>query len=235
MKKSLKQESLTKLGRIIPYKKELNKITGSIGGSIFLKQLMYWDEKNNGKFYKFLEPCNHKLYQPGDSWTEDLGLSAKVIRKVIKKIGFKRGAGVSNQIKKENSLFDYYTDKDRVTFYILNRTKTKNVISDVCEQAEKELQKKQKAHVLKKNDNLIYIKEFTKYLETFNILFKTNYRKTEGNFKNFIKIIRNGYSLNKLIEALNKMSKDETYINSDFTRPGYILSSDEILNKVLYS
>ena len=70
---------------IIPYRKELNLITGGALESIFLAQLLYWYEVNDcNEFFKFREPCEHSLYKEGDSWVEELGFSIKIINRIIK-------------------------------------------------------------------------------------------------------------------------------------------------------
>ena len=61
---------------IIPYRKELNKITGGITSTILLQQVIYWHQQMEGKpFFKFIEPCDHKEYKKGDSWCEELGMT----------------------------------------------------------------------------------------------------------------------------------------------------------------
>ena len=93
---------------IIPYRKELNLITGGALESIFLAQLLYWYEVNDcNEFFKFREPCEHSLYKEGDSWVEELGFSIKIIDRIIK-------------VFKDKGFLTTRTTMDRVTFYNLN-------------------------------------------------------------------------------------------------------------------
>lgn len=93
---------------IIPYRKELNLITGGALESIFLAQLLYWYEVNDcNEFFKFREPCEHSLYKEGDSWVEELGFSIKIIDRIIK-------------VFKDKGFLTTRTTMDRVTYYALN-------------------------------------------------------------------------------------------------------------------
>ena len=71
---------------VILYRKELNKITGSVTASILLQQVIYWHNKVGGEFYKFILPCSHPLYKSGDSWTEELGFSRKEFTTAMKRL-----------------------------------------------------------------------------------------------------------------------------------------------------
>lgn len=50
----------------------------------FLARVRRWRKKSVKPFYKFLKPCQHKLYRPGDSWCEELGMSENTVRKHMK-------------------------------------------------------------------------------------------------------------------------------------------------------
>lgn len=105
------------------YRPELNKITGSIAGTILLQQICYWFDKRGGKpFYKFKEPCSHDAYKEGDSWCEELGITREIFDSAIGKIGFKKGTPPKYQeIKSENeAIVIYWTDSQRLTWYTVN-------------------------------------------------------------------------------------------------------------------
>lgn len=72
---------------IIPYVKELRAITGSVVGCLVMQQLDYWFATHPDGFWKFLEPCEHDQYTPGDSWTEELGLSPEAFTTAFDRIG----------------------------------------------------------------------------------------------------------------------------------------------------
>ena len=92
----------------IPYRKELNVITGGIIPTLVLQQIIYWWGKNGGQpFYKFIEPCDHKLYRDGDSWTEEIGISKKQFISAFKKLS---ATGICSK----------KIDMNRVTLYSIN-------------------------------------------------------------------------------------------------------------------
>jgi len=71
----------------IPYVKELYPLAGSVSGCLLMQQLDYWFERREEGYYKFLEPVDHEKYQPGGSWTEELGFSKDEFRTAFDKIG----------------------------------------------------------------------------------------------------------------------------------------------------
>lgn len=61
---------------IVLYRPRWNELTGSVTGTVFLSQVLYWWIKSGRKpFYKFNAPCEHRQYKAGDSWQEELGMS----------------------------------------------------------------------------------------------------------------------------------------------------------------
>lgn len=110
---------------LIPYRKSLRRIAGSVTATILLQQMIFYDRKMGGAFYKFKSPCEHELYKQGDSWTEKLGFSKKEFDTALKRIGTKitRGASKKEARNKTDStgLVIYWTDANRVTWYHLNR------------------------------------------------------------------------------------------------------------------
>lgn len=110
---------------LVSYRKSLRKLTGSVTSAILLQQVLYWFTRQGYQtFYKFKEPCNHKLYKPGDSWTEELGFSKREFDGALKRIGTKITSG-----KKKTALLEgrditnvvlYWIGNDRVTWYEIN-------------------------------------------------------------------------------------------------------------------
>ena len=99
---------ISKDNEIIPYRKELNAITGGVTATILLQQIIYWYSNNGNKpFYKFIEPCQHEKYTAGDSWCEELGFSRKELLTAMKKL-------------EDLSIVSKKTNMNRVTFYTLN-------------------------------------------------------------------------------------------------------------------
>lgn len=116
---------------LISYRPSLNKITDSVTATILLQQIIfYWKISGKKKFYKFREPCKHKKYRDGDSWTEVLGFSLSEFDGAIKKVGFKKGK-TKNRIKKEDAFVVYYRDKEGLTWYELQENRLREAFSQI--------------------------------------------------------------------------------------------------------
>jgi len=113
---------------LIIYRPRLNQITGSVLSSILLHQIIYWAYKSNNLFYKFKEPCNHKLYKPGDSWTEELGFTRWEYETALKRIAEKYNP--KNEEIPTDSIVIYYTDIRRLTWYSVNWNKLNTAIEE---------------------------------------------------------------------------------------------------------
>lgn len=119
---------------IILYRPEFNQITGSVTASILLQQIIYRYTRNDRQpFYKFKEPCNHKLYTNGDSWTEELGFTKKEFDGAIKKIGFKRTSKTQN-VENTTKPIEYWTDLNRVTYYKINEDVLEPMLKKIYEE-----------------------------------------------------------------------------------------------------
>lgn len=92
----------------IPYVKELQPLAYSVAGCILMQQLDYWFERYPDGFYKFMESSEHPRYKPGESWCEELGMSADEFRTAFDKIGTRY---------KSKSQFEQAEDKFQGKFY----------------------------------------------------------------------------------------------------------------------
>lgn len=92
----------------IPYVKELQPLAYSVAGCILMQQLDYWFERYQDGFYKFMEPSEHPRYRAGESWCEELGMSADEFRTAFDKIGTRH---------KSKSQFEQAEDKFQGKFY----------------------------------------------------------------------------------------------------------------------
>lgn len=92
----------------IPYVKELQPLAYSVAGCILMQQLDYWFERYPDGFYKFMEPSEHPRYKTGESWCEELAISADEFRTAFDKIGTRY---------KSKSQFEQSTDKFQGKFY----------------------------------------------------------------------------------------------------------------------
>lgn len=116
--------------RLITYRPSLRAIGKTVVGTIVLQQIIYWADKKKGeKFYKFGSPCSNALYNEGDSWEEEVGISAKELSTALKQFAFKLGSkskkacadkGLDYAEERESHVVTYYTDANRVTWYMLN-------------------------------------------------------------------------------------------------------------------
>lgn len=102
--------------KLIVYRKELNKITGSVTATILLQQLIFHASHNKYEpFYKFIEPCNNELYKDGDSWIEELGFTVHEFRTAYKKL-------------EDLEIVSKKTNMNRVSFYTINKSHLGNLI-----------------------------------------------------------------------------------------------------------
>jgi hypothetical protein len=135
--------------KIIYYPKLL-PIGVTATGTILLQQLEYWFEFTGGHpFYKFLEPCKHKLYRDKDSWTEELGFSKEEFRNAFSNIGkaFKSKTEYEaaedpfcrtnrNGERIDDYLYCSYYDKvQHVTYYFRNHDRVASAIRKAWEDA----------------------------------------------------------------------------------------------------
>ena len=103
---------------------ELNKLTGSQGATAVLCVLEYRFKKQRGGFFKFIEPCLHRLYKEGDSLSEELGVARKSISRAFKKIGVKYNSRTDFENaadKFQGKLYaSYYERHTNLTFFVRN-------------------------------------------------------------------------------------------------------------------
>lgn len=103
---------------IIPYRKDLNDITGCVTASILLSQMLYWWKYSGGEFYKFKEPCKHEKYNEGDSWCEELGYSKKQFDGAFKRL---EDAGFASK----------RITIDRLTYYSINEENLRKALNGI--------------------------------------------------------------------------------------------------------
>lgn len=108
----------------IPYVKELQSLTGSVAGCILMQQLDYWFERFPDGFWKFLEPSSHSKYRLGDSWIEELGMSAGEFRTAFDRLGIRhksKGIFDEAQDKFQSKFYCSYLDRrENLTYYFRN-------------------------------------------------------------------------------------------------------------------
>lgn len=118
MELSMKQHNFVK------YNPGIDQITGSQQGTLILSALEFWFIKKPEGFYKFMEPCSHRLYKKGDSWLEEVGLVRKRFARAFEVFGIKYSSRSTFENAKDKfkgklyaSYYDRYTNR---TFFIRN-------------------------------------------------------------------------------------------------------------------
>lgn len=111
----------------IPYVKELHPLTGSVIGCLVMQQLDYWFTTQPEGFYKFLEPADHPAYKKGDSWVEELGMSADEFRYAFDRISIRYKSRTEyEKASKTGDLFkgkfycSYIDRRANLTYYFRN-------------------------------------------------------------------------------------------------------------------
>lgn len=145
------ENALTLSSRTIPYSKEAREVTGSVTSAILWQQLEYRFSTNKNGFYKFIEPCQHKKYRTGDSWTEELGFSRDEFRSAFDRIGVRHnGVSVFKKLDKEGKAFfngetevmycSVYDKKSNLTYYFRNSKAVSKNIDKMLKQNEETTQ-----------------------------------------------------------------------------------------------
>lgn len=156
-------EIIAKDNDIIPYRKELNAITGGITATILLQQIIYRFVNNGNKaFYKFIEPCNHEKYTEGDSWCEELGFTRKEFLTAIKKL-------------EDAGLVSKKTNMQRLTYYTLNQGDLDKALKGIYINAKRGFTKMPKGDLDNKEtenttENTTNIKEKNKKETAFDLV-----------------------------------------------------------------
>lgn len=98
---------------------------GSNNTAIAFARLMYWFGKKPDGFYKFKEKCIHPLYKVGDSWSEDLKMTKRILDPVLKRLVThhkSKNAYRESKDKFAGKMFCSYTERNtNKTFYFMNR------------------------------------------------------------------------------------------------------------------
>jgi len=111
----------------------LDQITGNILASIIVGNLEYWFDKKTDGFYKFIEPCSHRLYKKGDSWLEESGISGKRFARAFDKIGTRHrslSAFEQAEDKFEGKLYaSYYNRHTNQMFFVRNHELANEILN----------------------------------------------------------------------------------------------------------
>jgi len=128
---------LAKTARAIPYNGFLRPICKSVTSAILFQQLEYWFDKQDDKFYKFLEPCKNTAYKEGDSWIEELSFSKDEFRGAFDNIGVRYSSKKEYDLcpddKFQGMFYLSYHDKIKgMTWYMRNNELIEKTINEIC-------------------------------------------------------------------------------------------------------
>jgi hypothetical protein len=109
----------------VPYWPSFHDVAGTTSAAVLLQQIFFrYASTHPEPFYKFKEPCKHKLYRPGDSWIEELHWTAEEFDGALKRIATKSVSGTNKAGLFEKTdptgLVIYWTTTHRVTYYTVN-------------------------------------------------------------------------------------------------------------------
>lgn len=139
--------------RVIAYRPEFRDVFPnkrlSATSTILFQQILFRfkpDKSKQGEpFYKFKEPCEHRLYRDGDSWCEELGFTKKEFDTALKHIAYRYSkTNEADKVDGYKTLDDclkdhaivYQVDSNRLTNYHVNEALTNQMIEDLYRENE---------------------------------------------------------------------------------------------------
>ncbi len=122
--------------KMVTYRPEWRKITGSVTSTILLQQIIFhWNKSGRRPFYKFKEPSlKNELYKKGDSWTEELGFGRTEFDSAIRRIGqkfSKKRIKEHPEIQTHTKFVEYWTDEKHLTWYTIHELNLKNLLIEL--------------------------------------------------------------------------------------------------------
>ena len=126
--------------KTIYYYPELREEVGSINAVIIMGYLESCFSERGQVFYKFMEPCNHRDYIKGQSFVEELGMTAAEFRTAFKYIGVvyksKKAFELSKDKFQGKMYLSYYDRMSKLTYYMRNDDKMNGVRKEMDEAEE---------------------------------------------------------------------------------------------------
>jgi hypothetical protein len=102
--------------KFIKYNPTIKRFTGCDRATLILEKIEFFFSKQPNGFYKFIEPCSHRLYKKNDSWSEELGCDRKCFTRSWEKIAFRHKSR-----RAFNEAIDKFEGKLYASFYDRNR------------------------------------------------------------------------------------------------------------------
>lgn len=114
---------------------QINKLTGSMLSTTLLFVLEYGFRKNPEGYFKFIEPCSHKLYKAGYSLIEELGCGRHTFVRAFKRIGAKYNSRTDFEKatdKFQGKLYASYYDRNtNLTIFIRNHELVEKTLKNI--------------------------------------------------------------------------------------------------------
>ncbi len=108
---------------------------GSNNTAIAFARLIYWFGKKPDGFYKFKEACKHPLYKAGDSWSEDLKMTKRILDPILKRLithHISKNSYRESKDKFAGKMFCSYTERNtNRTFYFMDRDAVDQFLSSL--------------------------------------------------------------------------------------------------------
>jgi hypothetical protein len=129
----------------IKFNPRIKELTGCDRATLILEKIEYFFSKQPNGFYKFIEPCSHRLYKKFDSWSEELGCDRKCFTRSWEKIAFRhksRRAFNEAKDKFEGQLYASFYDRNRnQMFFIRNHELANETLKEFYKPKKSEIKK----------------------------------------------------------------------------------------------
>ena len=141
----------------IKFDPRIKRFTGCDRATLILEKIEFFFSKQPDGFYKFIEPCSHRLYKKFDSWSEELGCDRKCFTRSWEKIAFRhksRRAFKEAKDKFEGKLYASFYDRNlNQMFFIRNHDLANETLKEFYKPKKSKL-KKDNTQSKKTNDSL---------------------------------------------------------------------------------
>jgi len=153
----LTTELLMKQHYFIKFDPRVKRLTGCDRATLILEKIEYFFSKQPNGFYKFIEPCSHRLYRKFDSWSEELGCDRKSFTRAWEKIAFRhksRRAFNEATDKFEGKIYASFYDRNRNQMFFIRNHELANETLKEFYKPKKSKNKKEDTQAKKTTDSL---------------------------------------------------------------------------------
>ena len=141
----------------IKFDPRIKRLTGCDRATLILEKIEFFFSKQPNGFYKFIEPCSHRLYKKFDSWSEELGCDRKCFTRSWEKIAFRhksRSAFNEAKDKFEGKLYASFYDRNRNQMFFIRNHELANETLKEFYKPKKSTLKKDNTQSKKTTDSL---------------------------------------------------------------------------------